>query len=223
MAKSATRTTTAAVLFLVAVSAALFFGWTKNSDRISRPPEQIEDYLFWEPKKLSAFKLTGSGDLILDRSQMKGKWSFIFFGYTHCPDVCPATLASLGMTFKVLEKSDDVSSRIQGFFVSVDPARDDPTLLKNYVGHFHPDFTGVTGDAEQVTAFSRQMGALYTIDREDGTDDYDVTHNSSIFVVDPRARLYARFPPPHEPAKMADIFVAIDAFWQEEEKRRGFF
>jgi len=220
-AKPGRRATTIAVLLLIAaLSITTFFGWRLSSDNVVQPPEELEDYLFWEAKKLPDFTLTGSGDEVLDLDHLKGKWSFIFFGYTHCPDVCPTTMASLGMAFKILEKDPTVSSQIQGIFVSVDPERDSPELLDKYVAYFHPDFQGVTGDTSQVDALSRAMGALYTIDRGGSAESYLVTHNSSIFVVDPRGRRYGRLPPPHEPAAMAAIFTQIVAFYLGQEEKR---
>jgi protein SCO1 len=222
--KTGTRiTTVAALLLIVTASVTALFAWYSSSDKMVHPPEEIEDYLFFEAKQLSDFTLTGPGNQVLDLDHLRGKWSFIFFGYTHCPDVCPTTLASLGTAFKVLAKNPMVSLKIQGIFVSVDPGRDSPESLKAYVDYFHPDFIGVTGDTAQVAAFSRQMGALYTIDREGSPGDYLVTHNSSIFVVDPRGRLYGRLPPPHEPEAIAEIFTRIDAFYRQQEEQRWRF
>ena len=77
-----------------------------------------------------------AGGKPLNLEQLQGKWSFVFFGYTHCPDVCPITLGSLGTMFKLLEKDPTVSPEIQSIFVSVDPKRDTPESLKEYVNDF---------------------------------------------------------------------------------------
>jgi cytochrome oxidase Cu insertion factor (SCO1/SenC/PrrC family) len=184
------------------------------------PPEEIEEYLFWKAKQLTDFTLMAAGNKPLNLDHLKGKWSFIFFGYTHCPDVCPTTLGSMGATFKILEKNPTISQEIQGIFVSVDPTRDTPELLGKYVTYFHPNFSGVTGSTSQIDAITRQMGALYSIHAEESEDDYLVSHNSTIFIVDPRARLYGRLPPPHAPREIADIFIKVRNFYNEQEEKQ---
>lgn len=207
----------------LAITAAAFFGWRADKDVVVKPPEEIEDYLFWQAKDLTEFKLTGANGKSLGLDDMKGKWSFIFFGYTQCPDVCPLTLGILGQTFKLLEKNTADFREIQGVFISVDPKRDTPELLKEYVAHFNNKFIGVTGDTAQLDAVSRQMSVLYTIHPQDpkkpgdtaSGDNYLVTHNSTIFLVDPQGRIYGRFPPPHLPNEIAEVFMKIRKFYNE--------
>jgi protein SCO1/2 len=212
-----------AFLLAVTVAVTAFFGWRLSSDAVVQAPEDIEDYLFWEAKDLTAFTLMGANDKTFGLNNLKGKWSFFFFGYTHCPDVCPVTLGALAMTFKILEKTNAVSPDIQGIFVSVDPHRDTPELLEEYVTYFDTRFWGVTGNTAQVDAVTRQMGALYTIHPGESGTSYLVSHNSAIFVVDPQGRLYGRFPPPHAPREMAEIFAKIVVFYDEQGRGRWTF
>jgi protein SCO1/2 len=165
----------------------------------------------------------GAKGKTLTLDDLKGKWSFIFFGYTHCPDVCPVTLHALGSAFNILRRDRANSPDIQGIFVSVDPARDTPEFLKEYVTYFNAGFSGVTGNTEQVDAITRQMSALYVIHSGESEESYLVSHNSTIFVVDPRGRLYGRFPPPHIPREIAEIFVKIRVFYDEQEGKRWVF
>src|SRR3989338_11315943 len=147
----------------IAVAAAVFVALRPAKEVVVKPPEEIEDYLFWEAKALTDFKLTGADNKTLALNDLKGKWSFIFFGYIHCPDVCPLTMGILGQAFTLIEKNPAAYQDVQGIFVSVDPKRDTPELLQEYASYFSSKFTGVTGDTAQVDAFSRQMSALYTI------------------------------------------------------------
>ena len=212
-----------ALLLLIAIAITAAIGWRLNNQTVVKPPEEIEDYLFWQAKELTDFKLTGADNKTLTLSDMKGKWSFIFFGYTQCPDVCPMTLSVLGKAFKHLEENPAVFQEIQGVFISVDPNRDTPELLKEYVSYFSNKLIGVTGDKEQLDAFSRQMSALYTIHAKDPQkpdENYQVSHNSTIFLVDPQGRLYGRFPPPQLPKEIADIFIKIRAFYNERSKSK---
>jgi len=212
-----------ALLLAVAISVTAFVGWKLSQDKVVRAPAEIEDYLFWQAKELTEFKLTGAGNMTLGSSDLKGKWSFVFFGYTHCPDVCPTTLGVLGRAFKILEAESAIAAEIQGIFISVDPQRDTPELLKEYATYFNKKFIGVTGSAAELEAFSRQIGVLYTIHaKESGKPDdaYLVSHNSTIFLLDPQGRLHGRFPPPQTPQEIAEVFMKIRAFYNERSKKQ---
>jgi len=218
---------TLVLTLLITVSAIAFFSWKMNANNHTPAPEELEEYLFWQAKKLGDFTLTEADNQSLELDDLKGKWSFVFFGYTHCPDVCPMTLGVLGSAFSILKQDPAAYKEIQGIFVSVDPKRDTPELLKEYVSYFGPEFIGVTGSTEQINAFTRQIGALYAIhNAEEGEDQdsYLVTHNSAIFLVDPRGRLYGRFPPPQDAQNIASTFIKLRAFYnQQEDKRWHFF
>ena len=206
------------VAVVIAVAAAVFIGSRRVSEPVFKPPQDIEDYLFWQAKELTDFKLIGADNKTLGMNDLKGKWSFVFFGYIHCPDVCPLTMGVLGQAFKLIEKNPAAYQEIQGVFVSVDPKRDTPELLKEYASYFSNKFTGVTGDTTQVDEFSRQMSALYTIhpkESQESGDNYLVTHNSTVFLVDPQGRLYGRFPPPQLPQEIAEVFIKIHTFYNK--------
>lgn len=214
------------LLLVVAVAITAIFGWRQSQNSVVPPPEDIEGYLFWQANDLTDFKLIGADNKTLGLSDLKGKWSFIFFGYTHCPDVCPVTLSVLGQAFNLLEKNPAAYQEIQGIFISVDPKRDTPERLKEYASFFNKKFIGVTGDTAQLEAFSRQMSALYTIhSKEPGSteDTYLVSHNSTIFLVDPKGKLYGRFPPPQAPQELAEVFTKIRTFHNERSTKRWFF
>lgn len=216
-----------AVLLVIALSISAFIGWKLSHDQVVKAPAEIEDYLFWQAKELTDFKLTGADNKTLGLNELKGKWSFIFFGYTHCPDVCPLTLRVLGQTFKILEKNPEIFPEIQGVFISVDPKRDTPESLKEYVSYFNDRFIGVTGSLAELDDFSRQMSALYTLhtnEAGESGDNYLVSHNSTVFLVDPQGRLHGRFPPPQTPQEIAEVFTKIRIFYNERSKKQwGFF
>lgn len=210
------------LLLVIAVSITAFVGWRIGNEPAAPPPQEIEDYLFWQANDLTDFKLVGAGNKTFGLNDLKGKWSFIFFGYTHCPDVCPVTLGTMGKAFRILEQTPAVYQEIQGVFISVDPKRDTPETLKEYVAYFNNKFTGVTGDTAQLDAFARQMSALYTIHAKDAqkSDTYLVSHNSTIFLVDPKGRLFGKFPPPHTPQELAEAFMKIRTFYNERSKKQ---
>ncbi len=212
-----------AALLPVILAATAIFAWRTGSEVNIKAPEEIEDYLFWDAKDLADFKLTAAGNKTFGLDNMKGKWSFIFFGYTHCPDVCPTTLMQMGTAFKLLEHDPILFPEIQGIFISVDPKRDTPELLKDYVTYFNPGFIGLTDNKARIDAFSRQIGALYSFHSgSEGSDDdaYEVTHNSTIFLIDPRGRLYGRFPSPQAAHDIARTFIKIRRFYKQQEEKR---
>jgi protein SCO1/2 len=209
-----------AVLLPVFLAATAFFAWHLSSEVNIKTPEEIEDFLFWEAKELTDFKLTAAENKSFDLDNMKGKWSFIFFGYTHCPDICPTTLMQMGEAFKLLEYDPVLYPEIQGIFISVDPDRDTPELLKDYVGYFNPGFIGLTDNKARIDAFSRQIGALYKLNNEESKDSYEVTHNSTIFLIDPKGRLYGRFAPPQAAPEIASTFIRIRKFYKQQEEKR---
>ena len=215
-----------ALLLVIAISAIAFIGWKLSHDPVVKAPADIEDYLFWQAKELTDFKLTGADNKTLGLNDLKGKWSFIFFGYTHCPDVCPLTMGVLGQAFKILEKTPAVFPEVQGIFVSVDPKRDTPELLKEYASYFYSEFIGVTGSTAQLDGFSRQMDAMYTIhpnEPDKPGDNYLVSHTSTIFLVDPQGRLYGRFPPPQSSQEIVVVFMKIRRFYNERSNKRWAF
>lgn len=210
-------------LLVIATTGMAYFSWQSNSNKVVKFPEEIESYLFWRAKDLTDFTLVGAGNKTLGLDDLKGKWSFIFFGYTHCPDICPVTLDVMGKAFRLLKNTPAVSSDIQGVFISVDPKRDTPEQLKNYVSYFNSEFLGVTGSKAQLDAFTRQIGVLYTLHTEKSQEDYVVSHNSTIFLIDPQGRLYGRFPQPQLSREIANTFIKIREFYNKQTEKRWFF
>ncbi len=127
-----------------------------------------------------------------------GKMNVVFFGYTFCPDICPATLAKLRMAKRQL--SPEQQAEINVLFVSVDPDRDTPEHLKRYIGSFGPGFVGLTGTQEQLQSMVRRYRVTYGYGKPDEYGSYEVSHSSAIFVFDPtgNARLLAKDTMPTE-------------------------
>lgn len=113
-------------------------------------------------------------------SGFAGKAKLLFFGYTHCPDVCPLTLANVKVGLKQLP--EDLRNQVQTIFVSVDPKRDTFDHLSEYVSFFDPSFVGLTGTKEEIDRVVRQYGAFYRI--EEGEDkNYTVSHSARLYVI----------------------------------------
>jgi protein SCO1/2 len=144
---------------------------------------------------------------------LRGHWSLLFFGFTNCPDVCPSALYDLNLVSEQLEASQGAGSAdVQVVFVSVDPERDSPEKLSQYVSYFNPGFIGVSGSNEQLAPMTMQMGIAYRVEEHEAeTERYEVYHSASIMLMDPRGRLHGVFPAPHNAEKMAvELAQVID-------------
>jgi protein SCO1 len=147
---------------------------------------------------LPEFRLQDQNNQVFDRARLQGKWSFVFFGYTHCPDICPTTLVVLRDVQKIAGGQD---RNIQYVFVSVDPERDKAATLKSYLHYFHPEFIGATGGQGELMRLTRALGVYYESGEARG-GSYEVHHSAAIFLIDPEARLHALFAGPHEAAHL---------------------
>ena len=162
-------------------------------------------------KALPAFELQADDGQPFGPANLKDRWTLLFFGYTHCPDVCPTTLGTLKNAWDALGKSAAGTKGVEVVFVSVDPERDTIAHLKEYVDYFDPAFTGVTGDAGNLLTFSRAPGAIYRKTKGSSEDNYLVDHTAAIFVIDPAGRYAAVLSAPHDAGKIAAAVEVLRA------------
>jgi protein SCO1/2 len=116
----------------------------------------------------------------------RGKVVMLFFGYTNCPDECPTTLNKMA---QAVDRLGPDGSRVQGLFVTIDPARDTPAVLRNYLHAFHPSFVGLTADAATIAATVKDFKVFDELHKPDAQGAYTVDHSSGIFVFDREGRL----------------------------------
>lgn len=156
--------------------------------------DELDATRFPQAREIASFSLIDHNNAVFDNSVLKDRWSFIFFGYTHCPDVCPTTLSVLN---SVAQKLGDLDEDIRFVFLSVDPERDTPEQLAQFVSYFNSDFIGVTGTPEGIEQITRQLGVLHIrAQPEEGASGYLVDHSASVFLFDPDGRYLAVFSPP---------------------------
>lgn len=149
---------------------------------------------------LPSFRLAGPrGEF--GNANLLGRWTFLFFGYTQCPDVCPTAL-SLMKDVDAMARAVPPAPTFAVVFVSVDPRRDTHTLLAQYLAAFDPTFVGVSGDDAALRPLTDALGATYR--RNDDTDvrNYTVDHSAAIHLIDPQGRPVASFPPPQQAATL---------------------
>lgn len=169
--------------------------------------------LYPEPRALPAFTLQRHDGSVLTQADWQGRWRLLFFGFTHCPDVCPTTLATTRSALTALRKQHP-AAEVAVSFVSVDPERDTPDKLGAYVHYFDPSFEAATGTQEQLQALTRALWVVY--EKVPGGDaggaDYSIDHSAALLLIDPQGRLLGQMRPPHRAdAIAADLALLLQA------------
>ncbi|MBF0096507.1 MAG: SCO family protein [Magnetococcales bacterium] len=213
------------------IFAATVLGWRWLHMTADGPifPAGLSSAVLPSPRPLQAFTLQDHDEKPYTFEQLRGKWTFLFFGYTHCPDICPMALGVLADAFRQMqEKAANNLGNSQVLFVSVDPKRDSAAHIRQYVQFFNRDFKGLTGTDEQIRAFAFQVGATYfsaadfrepakaetagavnkeaVAKSEAGKDDGLISHTSAIFLLDPLGRLTAMFPDYNNAEKIVEEY-----------------
>jgi len=199
------------ILGIAALAAALGF-WTWNRlDEPPAPPPSIGGFVFPEPRELPAVELVDENGALFTPRQFAGRWSFVYFGYTYCPDVCPLAMIELA-ALKDRLATEQPEATADYYLVSVDPQRDTPERLREYVHYFDPTFHGLTGSPDAISALAKAAEALFFVPPNQGPENYLVSHSNNFVLVNPRGELEAIFTPPHSPAQLAADFAAIVAY-----------
>lgn len=167
--------------------------------------------LFPSPLPLQPFSLRGRDDAPVASADLEGRWAMLFFGFTHCPDICPTTLARLGDAAEIWDQSIPAEQRPQVLMVSVDPERDTPARTADYAAYFDKAFLGATGDDAVLQPMARSMGMVYSREPLDSgiEGDYEVQHSASIVLIDPQGRRAGLIRPPLDPAAIAADMVLL--------------
>ncbi len=178
-------------------------------------PENLSATLLDKAKPLHNFELTNHDNQPFNLKSLKDNWSFLFFGYTHCPDVCPLAMQVMRKVWDAPELKTALTSNMQMIFVSVDPNRDTPALLKSYAQYYNPAFIGVTGKASEINNLTRQIGIMYSLDAPNEKGDYNVSHSGQIILIDPQGNMRAVFSPPLNPQSITRDFIAIKKWFED--------
>ena len=162
---------------------------------------------YQQARDVKAFELTDHLGDKFNNESLKGKWSWVFFGYTSCPDVCPTTLQEMNFIYDDLQA---INNNNQVLLVSVDPKRDTQEKLASYIGYFNPEFKALYGDHGALFPFARNLGLMYAItepelDLQANSDarenhvatvtNYLVDHSASLVLINPNGKVEAIFKP----------------------------
>lgn len=194
------------IILLVALVTGLLAGLWLQGKQVSI--SDVKATVLEPPNNIKDFTLTTHFNTPFTRESLLGKWSFLFFGYTHCPDVCPTTLHTLTqVNKKIIERTD--SEKIQFIFISVDPQRDTTERLAQYVPYFDQSFMGVTGEQTNINELTQQLGILHLRVERNGDEGYLVDHTASILLFNPSGQLRALFNAPHQTEDIIKDFNTI--------------
>lgn len=198
------------VLAILATSAGFYISLKQSQTKLEQ--NNIAEGLFWpNPKQLLEFNTTDNNGELFGLKQIEEKWSFIFFGYTNCPDICPITMSVMADTYKRIKNQ---YKNVQVIFVTVDPERDDTEKLNSYVSFFDSQFIGLNGSPQIKNSLTKQIGVAFYHDDKKG--NYLVDHSASIFVIDPKMRLVSKLSPPHNSEEIIKKFKKIKRFIDEK-------
>lgn len=201
-------------LYILIVAVAMGLGlWAAERYHARGPdtPALQAVRLFPQPRELPAFSLAQSDGTRLVPGELKGHWTLVFLGFTHCPDICPTTLADLARAQKRWTAQPE-ASRPRVLFVSVDPERDSADSIGEYAHAFHRDTLAATGDLPALEGFARSLSLVFMkAPAPEGAppDQYSVDHSAALAVLDSQGRMAGVVQPPFDPLKIADDLTAL--------------
>ena len=147
-----------------------------------------------------SFTLIDQNGKTVTNTALEGKWLLVYFGYTHCPDACPTTLNNIALALRDLGKKSD---EVRPVFITIDPERDTPQVMKDYVTAFDAPILALTGTAAEIAQAAKNYRVYYAKHPEAG-GDYSMDHTSVVYVMDPKGRFTASFTGEDPPAQIAE-------------------
>ena len=180
---------------VVAILAIVTGAWLSYQVLVPPPVPQTATVLP-TPGELPEFSLVDHNGQAIGRDVFSGQWDMVFFGFTHCPDICPLTMQVLAHVRQQLADSgQETLPRV--VLVSVDPERDTPELLGQYIDYFGDDNLGITGELDELRKLTRALGIFFEKSILDG-DDYSVDHSAVVLIINPSGQFHALFGAPHD-------------------------
>ena len=160
------------------------------------------------PRIFSDFELIDHRGEVFNQENLQDVWTIVFFGFTHCPDICPTTLAILNDTYSKLK--DHERERMQIVMISIDPERDTEEKLAEYVPYFNDEFIGVTGNKHLIRRLTAELNVAYNQVPLD-TGDYTVDHSTQLVLINPKGHYHGFFKAPHSEIMLRSTWRSIDA------------
>ena len=207
----AVRKTVTIILAAIAMVLGLTVNKFLNKPPLSREQlQQMGTVIFDTPRAFTMTGLVDHNGQPFTAKNLQGRWTLVYFGFTFCPDICPATLSQLNKFDALIkEQSPKLAKDMQYIMVTVDPDRDTAEKLKNYVPYFNKDFIGVTGGINNVYNLAVQMNVPFTpvVDAED--DFYLVDHGANLTLINPEGDYQGFIRPPLDPSKLLTVLSHV--------------
>jgi cytochrome oxidase Cu insertion factor (SCO1/SenC/PrrC family) len=166
----------------------------------------MDDLMYGRGTVGGPFSLTDQTGRRRNDTEFRGKLLIIYFGYTYCPDVCPTELQQIGLA---VEHLGDVGSAVQPLFITIDPARDTPKVLAQYVPSFHPRLLGLTGTSDEIAAVAQEFKVVYTKYQPSDGGPYLIDHTGFVYIVDRSGKYRGFFPPGTPEDRMREMIKTI--------------
>jgi protein SCO1/2 len=195
---------------LAAILGGIVAWWMHLQPREPIGAANVQGLLWPPPRTLRDIALTDQHNVRFGAERVSGKWTLMFFGFTHCPDVCPTTLETLKRALPAMPTDTQV------VFVSVDPERDTPEKLASYVAYFHPDFVGLGGEPANITALEKSLGVLAERVPQGDKGEYTMDHSAAVFLIDPRQREVGVISPPLTVESVRQTYAQIRRFVEQQ-------
>ena len=172
-------------------------------------PSPVLASVLQPPKEIRPFELTGGDGEKFTLDNLRGHWTLVYFGYTYCPDICPTTLSDIARVYNRLADRPKITGDLKTLLISVDPARDTPKRLQEYVTFFRDDYIAATGDKEAIDQVAKDFAAFYKIHEPDENGNYPVDHSSIVSLVNPDGKIEAIFISVAEAPQVASDLAGI--------------
>lgn len=199
------RTVIISLVMVLVVIALVVHKFTKPRAMTQDELREYGAVVLDKPRRFSDFQLQDNRGQLFTREQLQGQWSLLFFGFTHCPDICPMTL--LDLQRMVSNLPEDIAANTQVILVTLDPARDTPDELTQYLAAFNPDFIGVTGEFLTLRRFANEVNVAFA--KVVQGDDYTVDHSGNIVLINPKGDYHGFFRPPFDVKNLQLTFTSI--------------
>lgn len=184
----------------------------------SGAPELAGGYVLHPARAIDAFSLTDDQTRPFNQHSLEAQWTFLFMGYTYCPDICSVTMTELAQVHRsIAEQGSTDATPVRSTFVSVDPKRDTLDRLQKYTAYFDEAIGGATGNSRQLEQFARAVRMVYLpAPNKPADSNYLVDHSAQVILTNPKGELQAIFGPPHNGSVMAEDFATIRQWWAEQ-------
>ena len=202
------------VLFVLLVLFAVVYNTTRTPILSDEALRELGTFVLPRPREVAEFSLTDHKNEPFGVEQFQGMWSFVYFGFTSCPDICPVTLSVLAQVERQLQENSqkELYDNFQVVLVTVDPERDDVATLKQYVGNFSQGFIGVTGDNAEIGKLALQLNVAYGKAPDlDSPEGYQVEHSGNVVLLNPRGHYHGFIKMPHSVDQVISTYRTISS------------